>query len=111
MNELNKKLAEWRGFVDAHKGIEGKTGISYWYPRGVDDFYNRKSSLPDFTKSLDACEKWLFPKLLSASMSWVKGLRFMWIIELDVDHRYEGLAETSALALCLAIEKLIDGEK
>ena len=105
---LNKKLAEWAGFKNLRTrdtlSQPAEIGSPWLWGQAQDGAF-----IPlDFTQSLDACFKWLVPKLLSASMSWTAGVRFLWIIEFDVDHRYEGFAETPALALCRAIEKLID---
>jgi len=63
-DDLNRKLAEWAGFVfdDKPRYFEGVPGVSvssYWIrPNG-----REISRLPDFTSSLDACFKWLVPKL------------------------------------------------
>lgn len=75
--KLDIKLGEWAGVV--HFGLH-------------------------FTKSLDACFKWLVPnaiekfeevKMLELFMNWGLGL---------ID------CKEPTLALCLAIEKLIDGD-
>lgn len=111
MNELNKKLAEWVGIT--------LVGV----PDGCE---------PQFTESLDACFKWLVPKLDEnyayvlmrdwvqepKGNEWVK--RHFWECEIYPNallcrESYttvaQGGGETSSLAFCLAIEKLIDGEK
>ena len=98
MNELNKKLAEWRGF-----SVEN---ISH----GV---------YPNFTQSLNACEKWLFPKLYEQGyyynlLQWNEGQHKAiinkrtaeWVVTAS-----DAVAETPALTFCLAVEKIIDGGK
>lgn len=115
--ELKKKLAEWRF---------GKDGVKYG--KTLDDklvIYRRTrwieedeewgiEILEDLTQSLDACFKWLVPKLVSGD------IHIEWYTRVD-DTAVELKRATStiafvcqpspALALCLAIEKLIDGEK
>ena len=83
--ELNKKLAEW-------SGEEG-----------------------NYTQSLDACFKWLVPKLSMTRLAYKYYLCSM-TYEATVWAKdgiwREGWSEdNAALALCLAIEKLIDGGK
>jgi len=115
--ELNKKLAEWVGKDDEE---------FLWY---VDNVLRREEL--NFTQSLDACFKWLVPKLDKK----VEGTN-RWITGLDITFSYgahqggiicgvqaevlvksvhnticDSISETPALALCLAIEKLIDGGK
>lgn len=116
--ELNKKLAEWAGFkhgkyrkpvcnhtprCDYHKDPKGKWIVDY----------------PNFTQSLDACFKWLVPKLGHYSL-WHGAVRDKMQppmgehnAEVWVGHYYGygHSKESSALALCLAIEKLIDEDK
>lgn len=123
-DKLKKKLAEWAGFK------EGKE------PRGIDDAlagyrfcwvypdYSRHNYLPDFPNDLNACFKWLVPKLYSIiqveEISFAKehnqdlAMVLWWTGDHAVDTYgcgvYSAHAETLALALCLAIEKLIDSE-
>lgn len=101
--ELRKKLAEWAGF---------KHGWFDWrYPDGE---YWRE--LPNFTESLDPCFKWFGPKL-----EYFFEFRFNETLWKDEDKRwrcrlfnkgfkdrFESYGNTPALALCRAIEKLID---
>ena len=99
--ELKRKLAKWAGFEFRAESGFGKC----W----IDPIEHRHWKLPDFTESLDACFKWLVPKLLGAGMdvdlaNTSKGWAFI-IIGSEGEIGRE--AETPALALCLAIEKLI----
>ena len=109
--ELNKKLAEWAGFKLNSRRLTG-------------DYYNSPDGnfmrLPDFTQSLDACFKWLVPEKISE-------VTFMYAsncVSCDIEdlgsNFFEGHVNTesieeawakSALALCKAIEKLIDDER
>lgn len=90
--ELNKKLAEWAGLEDA---------------LGLD-------RVPNFTHSLDACFKWLVPRAsedgyevaISTEGKDCYGELFG---QGQGDH-LQADVETPALALCLAIEKLIESE-
>lgn len=107
--ELNKKLAEWVGF---HKR-QPEISVDWWRPDGQYE----GSCLPDFPHSLDACFKWLVPKLNEQALRIrlinqpVGGNTFFCAI--GGKHLAHGWAEaeTLAIALCLAIEKLIDGKK
>jgi len=98
--ELNKKLAEWAGLP--YKPVD--FGLPY-NEGGYD--------LPDFTQSLDACFKWLVPKIarevadidLSTDREAMYKLFSLWI-ELFWTLREQPIS--LALALCLAIEKLVD---
>lgn len=94
--KLNKKLAEWAGFV-----LYG----DYTY----------------FTSSLDACFRWLVPKLeyyfsFKFWQTLYKGEARRWVCQAHnkgwvADFgKVETYAETPALALCKAIEQLIDKE-
>ena len=109
MNEvLNKKLAEWAGL-----------------PLDATDFglpYNQQVyKPPNFTESLDACFKWLVPKLPLKKINWKRNwgtesdlymsFRTTWEIVLDlheIPFHVEGKDNNPALALCLAIEKLLE---
>ncbi len=113
--ELNKKLAEWVGFKFSHRNriknfFTGELGryVEFWvYPdKDILD-------LPNLTQSLDACFKWLVPKVdgwrvviycngAGGFTSYIdsNGKCCMWEETLSS-------AETPALALCRATEKLI----
>ncbi len=130
MNELNKKLAEWAGFCRRGRSY---TGVSLWVsPNEIEHFdkvakeqdgeeYTRMPErdthykLPDFTESLDLCFKWLVPELKCPYISllfdgeWSAGVWFNNTENSSVACHAE--SEKPATALCLAMEKLIDGEK
>ena len=98
--ELNKTLAEWAGF-DLHYNQHLKR--PRWQASNGDwDI--------DFTKSLDACFKWLVPKLVSVNIkTWDSEPQASEvIIWAKCDTIVGDIASTPALALCLAIEKLVD---
>jgi hypothetical protein len=106
--ELNKKLAEWAGFQLS----QGATSNHPYTiaPDGTVLGIAHPAPL-NFTSSLDACFKWLVPKL------WDSGVISLRIAQ-DKEGKYwafilpvcEVEGETPALALCKAIEQLIDGE-
>lgn len=122
--ELNEKLARFAGFTALCDREDGHAYIVMWEcPDG--DFY--RDELPDFTSSLDACFKWLVPKL----EEWCVATHDDWVDSTDeekamnLDQHFEANvgtfintkwivgdahAETPALALCKAIEQLIDKE-
>ncbi|KKN74965.1 hypothetical protein LCGC14_0384670 [marine sediment metagenome] len=96
---LNHELLIWAGFTL-------KNGV-WSYPDGVtvDD------GVPFFPESLDECFKWLVPKLEGVGL-WVTPERLYWweATSLDKDNyycSYNAKRKNPALALCLAIQKLI----
>jgi len=110
--ELNRKLAEWAGFTSIevyNDGFVGYTPVAQY-----------DSHIPLFTQSLDACFKWLVPKAreeypnLSVTLFYDNMFAQKETCRLK---KWDGSgwqllcieeAECPALALCLAIEKLID---
>lgn len=120
---LNKKLAEWAGVPHITWIAHDKT--QYF----LDQSCMTEIKLPDFTDSLDACFKWLVPKLQKedwmARVQWSPlrdnetgklisdwtGYAQVYDVTYKRGIRYFddwAIAETPSLALCLAIEKLID---
>jgi len=103
--KLNKKLAEWAGWIPYASGMN--YGECWLDGNG---YYHEH---PNFTNSLDVCFKWLWDKTvqeladidLSSIEEAVHKLFQLWATEWVTD-----LHNEPALALCLAIEKLIDGE-
>lgn len=109
--ELNKKLAEWAGITFFVGGWK--------YPDGT------KGSSVNFTKSLDACFKWLVPKLKPevvklipiAGIEMFKDYGKKWGCILTPERwvgKISAIADDNsspALALCLVIKKLIDSER
>lgn len=103
--ELKKKLAEWAEFEPIYDREDGRKYIVLWLePSGL----TAQGGCPNFTQSLDACVEHLVPKLS------------YWSVEKSGENQFAGWARTTtsrecfmatapspALALCLAIEKLI----
>lgn len=117
--ELNKKLAEWAGFKRKEKHTIGML-TGHWHYVAPDGSNIIDIEMPDFTQSLDACFRWLVPKLVpfNADNGIDRIISFTYCEGGDVQCEIEcgdGVAEWTdanpALALCLAIEKLIDSEK
>jgi len=113
--ELNKKLGEWAGWVfDVHAeyDYDYKHGYGLWFaPNGESCDFVGHIKPPDFTQSLDNCFKWLVSKLRSFSISVIKANDREWIFIVSSNGKIEqGCSDNPALALCLAIEKLIDSE-
>lgn len=113
--KLNEKLARWAGFHQT------QTSVGTWWhtPNGKSIPNNKR--LPVFTDSLDACFKWLVPKLVQmpnlhiidyqyiGCCQEIKLLRHGWLIVLaDDEADYSANDDYPALTFCLAIEKLID---
>lgn len=113
--ELNKKLAEWAGFKPPHPKCTEPNHMSLPNEYRKGEYFCVR--IPDFTQSLDACFKWLVPERISE-------VTFMFAsncVSCDIEdlesNFFEGHANTesieeawtkSALALCLAVERLID---
>jgi len=91
--------------------IKEEKQIGYWVKDGM-----AYRELPDFTESLDACFEWLVPKLsiegYGVEIKNYSDGKFGARVTLtkSVWESEDAEAETPALALCLAIEKLIDKE-
>ena len=112
--ELNQKLINFAGIFVNDIGEEHWIGL---------DNENKVIHLEPFTTSLDACFKWLVPKLFALHKTISLGYTtfigeelnhwYVHILACDFTGAYlEGIDKKSpALALCKAIEKLIDGEK
>jgi len=117
---LNNKLAQWRfGTASTvhpfHCGfISNRIIITVGKKKNEQTLYAGEK----FTESLDACFKWLVPKLNSFVCPYqtnLKNIRDGWHVMLYgltdspyLPKRLEAEAETPSLALCLAIEKLVD---
>ena len=98
--ELNKKLAEGAGIKHEEYTFNGLPVVL-----GED--------IPDFTQSLDASFKWLVPKLTFWELIYNGYIGFCdaYVWAGEDDKLFGGAqAETPALALCLAIGKLISLE-
>ena len=102
---LNKKLAEWAEirYVKHTVQVCGQMVERYeWhYPDGSFHFNS-----PDFPNDLNACFKWLVPKLdkVKIILNEAPSGDVFWNAQAN-DAKVT--SETPALALCLAIEKLI----
>jgi len=102
--ELNEKLAKRFGFTMDLDNESGAYGL--WF------FRNVREDLPNLTQSLDACVKWLVPRAIGVVMAkdgYSSDLAYSilfrgWLSELVFDMSHP------ALALCRAVEKLIDEE-
>ena len=118
--ELNKKLAEWAGFEkgEGRKIFRKEGGWVYtetniwWLTPMVGKYRGEWEHLPYFTQSLDACFKWLVKDNWSVSFN-AKRVCLLTIPKAKGIYGSDvivGKAEqpSPALALCLAIEKLID---
>ncbi len=134
VDRLNKKLAEWAGMSIKHdfKPI-GFDNMKECSKCGIGKEMNlyKYCNLPNFTESLDACFKWLVPKLGFFKYGGAHPFRVKLLsgwgdtqgeygVEItNPTHWAEGyntsryaveFNKNPALALCLAIEKLIDKE-
>jgi hypothetical protein len=111
--ELNKKLAEWAGFKEIKCYEKGNERYAYWIEPVSEENYGLLP--PNFTQSFDACFKWLVPKLYGFWLHRSINCRDFYFEgsygDADGATHYNAEANTPALALCLAIEKLIDSEE
>lgn len=115
--ELNKKLAEWAGWKLINPQANCACHLNYSHWHDPTDLGNR---WPNFTESLEACFKWLVPKLGCIQVDTRTDLMgrpngFAWSIKPDspdtlMGNWYNGEDEQVSLGICLAIEKLINTE-
>lgn len=116
--EINRKLAEWAGFKYVKHVVQvcGQPSerYEYHYPNGSFHF-----SSPNFTQSLDACEKYLFPKVIAEGYyitlefpcpdlerdGFGRGVRA--IIHRGVEN-YPTWGKTPAEAFCLAVLRFME---
>jgi hypothetical protein len=104
--ELNRKLAEW-----ALKKVPCELCMGGDFKALDGTMFYGIYDLPEFTESLDACFRWLVPKL-SVRIDQMFGSWVGWAKIKGTSNWQSGVNKGSpALALCLAIEKLIDSEK
>ena len=103
--KLNEKLAEWAG-IPLHAAID------FGLPYNLNVY-----EPPNFAQSLDACFKWLMPKfnwwMINKSVIGFTYAEVRIYPEIGIDYKsgiYAGY-DAPALALCLAIFKLIDMER
>ena len=104
--QLNIRLAEWAGFVQ----------VEYrWHPepKEVSDwlFPNKVTigRLPDFTQDFSICLEWLMPKLNAWTLSKQAGEReYKARVFINGTPSETGWGDNPALALCRAIQTLID---
>ena len=111
--ELNKKLAEWRGLKDFQ--IFADHAGRYYKMQFIDPEHSQLYIVCDaFYLSLDACFQWLVPQLAGWEVAYkyyLTGKIYHAKVWAKDGIRREGWDKTNpALALCLAIEKLIDSE-
>ena len=108
--ELNEKLARWAGFEKGDWVVEGEWPVTvrgFW--RGPDG--SVKCGVPDFTTSLDACFKWLVPQLSSYEIATADGQfkgHCAVVFRRPASDMVEADGDTPALALCKAIEKMME---
>jgi len=116
--DLNEKLARWAGFEYLGMGEGEESGLYLWeYPaaegRGTQDQPRDAEigELPDFCNDLSACFKWLVPKLERVVLTFSAGVSLPYYAEADPSGRISfGVHDvTAALALCKAIDEMIDG--
>jgi len=112
MNELDKKLAKWAGFT-YDEDAEFVNGMwvdrSKWMSPDRIVFYGG----PVFTDSLDLCFQYLVPKCGHVGLSTADKYFDASVWPKYPDSEYDGvmtMEAAPALALCKAIEKLIDAE-
>ncbi len=127
MDKLNKKMLEFAGFVEAdikkHYYWEYCGRYAKWIEPDS-EYHVKPPSFLDPDIGIAHCFKWLVPKLkplgllslefhnsvidkvLTPDEVW--GYECHIKLEKYILDRFDGQAETPALALCLAIEKLIE---
>ena len=110
--ELNEKLAKWAGVLVSIESWPDEEPIMHVYDTEQENLIGESSP---FTESLDACFKWLVPKLDQLSITvWDNVQMYAMVYRDEHDHmgyEAEDKNKTPALALCKAIEKMIDSAK
>ena len=117
MEELKKKIAEWLGFIRNKQNL-GRGSEHLWLRPD-----SKIGTLPDFPNDLNACFEYIVPKLIRCEI-WrnltykdggIVGGDWSALVSTgdhSTSHPLEtGVDETPALALCRAVEKLIQGEE
>ncbi len=110
MDELNKKLAEWRwgkDKVETYPRVSDSKLISFYQTgRWIDDDKEWEIAVaPDFPNDLNACFKWLTSKAIEDY-----GLQVICgAISNALFHSYMSKTNDVATRFCRDIEKLIDG--
>jgi len=114
-DQLAEKIWKWCGFTQlppGKKGFHYEMGVrvSNWVPPGVTEWWQSLSYLPSIT--LDNLFKWAVPKLLYCDLSFSQTCEVVYRARVGLlyaeAHRKEAESDNPALALALAIEKLID---
>ena len=108
--ELNKKLAEWAGLIVI---LPDEGATDGWDMREDTHLGYHSIGWIDFTQSLDACFKWLVPKYLAEVSQLPMGFSSIMAIHAHLFAEWLKIMNEKiepALALCLAIEKLVDSE-
>ena len=110
--ELNEKLAKWAGVLISIESWPDEEPTMYVYDTEQENLIGECSP---FTESLDACFKWLVPKLVQVQLTCTGSYNsqatvFRSALVLPSSSEIHG-EYTPALALCKAIEKLIDSTK
>jgi len=133
--ELNEKLAKWAGLewkwnhdLDCHCGaVDDDNSCRSWYTPNGELATRFLYEDIDFTHDLNACFKWLVPEItrktpaqmlalrLSVSVDYndTDKLNYVYILRQSRglfadEYLSSGEADTPTLALCKAIERLID---
>jgi hypothetical protein len=113
--KLNKKIAKWCGW----KYFPEEDQDRRWL---IPKPYNVWTwNCPNFTNSMDACVKWVIPKLHSKlfRLSLYTYINLEPLVQIDLAGLtlpedspicYRGFGETIPIAFCLVVEKLIDSE-
>ena len=115
--ELNKKLAEWRWGKDNLEVSNDGRFIYYHTTWNEGDQEWNIEPVPDFPNDISVCFKWLVPDNCSVCFNHANSSVVCMLTIPRVkgygSNIYVGKAEDKedALALCRAIEKLMDGEK
>jgi len=119
LKALNDELLEWAGWHWEKNEISNGCFIPILLSPAEELIEGHIGYIPEhkpnLTQSLDACFKWLVPELKERGYWFIfTGHTFktgMWIARVKSNiFEVSGKGDTLALALCLAIEKLIEGE-
>ncbi len=106
--KLNTKIAKWLGW----KYFENDEQCNRWLEPNGDKALVGHWHLnhPYFTESMDACLKWIAPKLLSYEIVFSVGKEPIVYVTQEGKISTRDTNESPSLAFCLSIEQLIDSE-
>ena len=116
---LNEKIAKWLGFKLIYNDWDTEEEFPYFIPSGKPKRTHMIDAIPmpNFTESMDACIKFIVPKLDFINiLKDIDDTKYIVEVGIIVDKETCGYEcvysenESLPMAFCLAVEKLIDAQ-